>query len=316
MRTRAALAVIALVAAGAAAAPDRPACPDTPPPVPWRELRFSAKKLFLSATTTLGVRFLPTAEAAAELRPIPQGDAVPPSRPTVAVLTSTTDLPFGRDEEVVLWLDPGTGRLAQFDKQVVGSKQYRKLRRYTSHGYVEWRTSPADDRERGLPPRDWTKSKKQVVTAAAALPPSTVLTDGYALLYLVSAARLDRPESHLRAAVLSDDQLVVLEFEADGLTRIPVDYEESWPDRSWRRKDTILVRAVRVTGHRAGDDAPDDDVDLGFLGMKGALTIYVEVGTGLPVELQGRASKIGDLRVTLERAAFDAPAANPPAAAP
>ncbi len=312
MRTRAAVAVLVLAVAAAATASDRPACPNTAPPVPWRELRFSAKKLFLSATTTLGVRFLPTPDAAAELRAIPQPGAVAPSRPSVAVLTSTTDLPFGRDEEVVLWLDPRSGQIAQFDKQVVGSKQYRKLRRYTSRGYVEWRTSPADDRQRALPPRDWTKLKKQVVTAAAALPPDTVLTDGYALLYLVSAARLDRPDGQLSAAVLSDDQLVVLDFEADGLTRLRVDYEESRPDLSRQRKDTILVRAVRVTGHRAGDDAPDDDVDLGFLGMKGALTIYVEVGTGLPVELQGRASKIGNLRVTLKRAVFDAEVAATP----
>jgi hypothetical protein len=44
-----------------------------------------------------------------------------------------------------------------------------------------------------------------------------------------------------------------------------------------------------------------EDVELGFLGMRGELMIFLEAGTGLPVALSGRVQHIGEVTVRLTR---------------
>ena len=133
-------------------------------------------------------------------------------------------------------------------------------------------------------------------------PPGTPVTDSYGLLYLVSAARLDRKESSLRLVMLADEGYVELVFTAGGLAYRRADLEESWAGGTRHRDGQILVRTVRAAGHALDDPEAGQDVDLGFLGMRGALTLDVEVGTGIPIAFAGRAEHIGDLRVRLDRA--------------
>jgi hypothetical protein len=102
--------------------------------------------------------------------------------------------------------------------------------------------------------------------------------------------------------MLADDGYVELAFASGGLSRVRVGFDESWPAGSRHRDGDVLVRSVRVTGHGLDATQPQDDVDLGFLGMRGALTIFVELGSGIPVAFSGRAEHVGTLTVRLDRA--------------
>ena len=276
-------------------------------PVIWSELHYSAHKLIFGASTTLRVETLPAARLAAVLRRPPKARPVPPPGGDAVALSATTTLPFGRDEWVTLWLDPATGAALGGEKTVTGGSSYHKLLRFTDGGLYTWRSAPSSALEEKLGPEGWTLRKQYLAHPTVSPPEGTPVTDAYALLYIASAARLDRKDGSLQIVMRADDGYVELAFASGGLSRVRVGFDESWPAGSRHRDGDVLVRSVRVTGHGLDATQPQDDVDLGFLGMRGALTIFVELGSGIPVAFSGRAEHVGNLTVRLDRAVLSDP---------
>ncbi len=286
------------------AAPARPAFEK----VAWTELSYSAHKFFLGASTTVGAEMGPAAPVAALLRTPPAGAPIPLPASNVLTITSKTKLPFDRDEAVTVWLDPATGAALGGEKTMKGGSAYHKFLRFTEGGLFTWRREPANERESKLPVDAWSGRSQYLVAPAARPSPGTPVTDSYALIYLVSAARLDRRGGALTLVMLADDTYVEMTFASGGLTYVPARFDETWPGGGRRREGNVLVRTVRATARALGDrDREKEDVELGFLGMRGALTLYLEVGTGVPVALAGRVQYIGELTVRLGRAVLAAP---------
>ena len=276
-------------------------------PVQWVEVAYSAHKLFLGASTSIRPERVPTATLAGVVRKPPEGTAVPLPEPEVVAITNTTALPFGRDESVTMWIDPTNGAALGGQKTLLGRSAYHKDLRYTDGGLYTWRLAPANEREATRPLEDWTDRRQYLVAPATKPAKGTPVTDSYALIYLVTAARLDRRGSGLHLVMLADDRFVQMTFASGGLTYARADFDESWPGGRRRREGNVLVRIVRATATVLGSGGSSEDVELGFLGMRGALTLYLEVGTGVPVALSGRVQYIGELTVKLERVVLSGP---------
>lgn len=268
--------------------------------VAWKRLEFGASKLLLAATTAVQVERVPVARAGPGLRQPPEGSALAAAGPELVLLTLDSELPFGRREHTTVWLEPGSGAALQGYKLVTGRKPYEKVFRYTTEGFYSWRAAPAGDSEESLGPEAWSRRRGKLVRASPRPPAGAVVTDSYALLYLASAARLDRPGAELRVLVLAEERPVELQFLAGGLVQSRLDYREQGSDGSRRRSQDVLQRVVTVSGRPLGGGSAAGEVDLGFLGLRGAVRLFLDASTGLPVRLQGRADKIGDLVVTLK----------------
>lgn len=270
--------------------------------VPWQRLKFSASKLFLSASTAISADYCPSEAVAGDIHAPAAGVARPLPSPTVAVVTSETDLPFGKHEVATVWLDPATGAALQGHKLVQGRDPYEKIFRYTAEGFFYWRNSPGVEAERKLPPDRWGKRRERLVRSAQPLPTGGAVTDSYALFYLASAARLDRQGARLTTFLLQDEQLVELTFTALEQRQIHCDVRLTGPQGE-RRQTSALVRRVTLSGRLAGQPpkTKGDDVDLGLLGLRGSLQMLVEVGTGIPIAISGHTASIGELTVHLDR---------------
>jgi hypothetical protein len=269
--------------------------------VPWAELTYSAHKFILGATTVIRVERLPAETVTEVLRTPPTDRQVSVPTGGAAVVLVTTDLPFGRDETVKLFFDPTTGAALGGEKTMLGRSAYHKFLRYTDGGLYTWRSAPANDGETALSPEGWTRHKQYLVEPSARPAQGTAVIDSYALLYLVAAARLDRRGSGLRMVMLADDRYAEMTFVAGGLTYSRVNFDEIWPGGSRHREGDVMVRTVRATARALGASESSGDVELGFLGMRGALTIYLEAGTALPVALSGRVQHIGEVTVRLDK---------------
>ena len=270
-------------------------------------MSYAAHKLFLSASTTIQATWVPATELATLLRRPEKGRAVAAPADGAVAVSLASELPFGRDERVTLWLDPASGAALGGEKTSLGGSAYHKFMRFTEGGLFTWRRSPKNEREAARGPEDWTDRSRYLVEPALKPPQGAPVTDPYALLYLVSAARLDRKDSVLRLVLLSGDRYVEIALAAGGLSYQRQSFQESWPGGTSRRGGNILVRTVRGTARAVGAAETTNDVDLGFLGMRGTLTLFVEVGTGIPVAFSGRADYIGNLTVRLTRAVLVAP---------
>jgi hypothetical protein len=201
-----------------------------------------------------------------------------------------------------VFIDPSTGAALGGEKTMLGRNAYHKLIRYTDCGLFTWRSSPENNREAAQPVNTWTHRKQYLVEPAVGPPEGTPVSDPYALIYLATAARLDRKDSRLKLVMLADDRFVEVTFISGNLTFSRVRFRESWPGGDRARTGDALVRIVRATARALGATDSSEDVDLGFLGMRGALTIYLEVGTALPVALSGRVQHIGEVTVSLDKA--------------
>jgi hypothetical protein len=290
-----------------AATPLQPTTPRVPESTPfggvtWSELAYSAHKFFLGAATTIRVEDVSAGAVAAALLPAPSGRSIPIPGGAVAAVTVDTHLPFGRDESVRLFFDPLTGAAVGGEKTMRGGSPYHKLFRYTQGGLFTWRSAPADDREAARPPGAWSHRKAYLVQPAVAPPPGAPVADSYALIYLVSAAHLKQRGDSRRLYMLADDRFIEMTFSAGGLTQEHATFEEVWPGGRRLREGDVLVRQVRVTARVLDAASSGEDVELGFLGMRGTLTVELEVGTELPVRLSGSVQHLGKLTVRLRRA--------------
>lgn len=275
--------------------------------VGWRRLDLAASKFLLSASTTLTVERVEARTLGPVLRTPPEGTPLGPRGPEVLTLSTESELPFGRRERTVLWLDAASGAALQGHKVVTGRKPYEKLFRYTTEGFFFWRAAPSSGAEERAGPEGWSKRRSRLVRASPALPEGAVVTDSYALLYLASAARLDRPGAGLRVVLLAEEQPVELHFSSGGLVQDRLDYRERGTDGSRRRNQEVLQRVVTVSGQPLGGQGRADEVDLGFLGLRGDVRILLDARSGLPLQLQGRTDRIGELTVTLEAVEWAGP---------
>ena len=295
-----------LVAASPAARPQAAAGGD-PGRVAWRELRYKAHKWLLGAATTTRLELVPAGSVT--LREAPGQEGVLPSGPRVGRLDTFTDLPFGRAEEAVTWFDPGTGAALQYEKRLSGRKPALRAGRYTVSGLYVWRADPARRDEADRPPERWSKRREGHVSPQPPLPAGARLVDSYALLYLVSAARLE-PGEELQLLTISRERLVELRLVAVRPGERKVDYDELRGSDVRRRAGPLAVVPVEVSARPAGGAPAGPEIDLAFMGLRGALTVFVEPATGVPVAIVGRAEGVGEVTVRLDRVTLaDGPAA-------
>jgi hypothetical protein len=297
---------LSVVLACPAAAAD-PATAPRASSLPWSELSYGARKFFLSASTTVRIEQVAASMIVGVLRTPPDGVAVPVPNGDVLIVATTSNLPFGRREETTVWLDANSSAALQTAKLTTGGDPYVKTWRYTTAGFFMWRDSPRDATEARQGREVWTDNRTQTITTGASPPPGLAVTDPYALLVLIARARLDHSGEKATFAFISEDRLAVATVIAGGLSLRHVDYRETWPGGARRRQGEDLVRTVRVGAHMLGEATARQNVELGFLGMRGSLTVFCEADTGLPVELQGTAPSVGVLTVRLTQAALREP---------
>ena len=267
----------------------------------WTELELEARKLFLKAATRVSVRLEPATAVEGDLRVPPEGVPSQPVGSRVAVVTLSSDLPFGRRETARAWVDPLSGAALQGERLRMGRKPSWKQWRYLDGGRYVWRVSPQDPNEESLDCSAWTRRRDRLERWREAVPSGLVVSDSYALLYLVSAGRLDRGGSELRFCLEADDRLVEVRLVAGELIAERFELEEVAGESTRVRTDKIRARAVRGLGRPVAGGAGAEDVDLGFLGLKGEITILVEEGTGMPLEVRGRAEGVGKVTVRVRR---------------
>lgn len=307
--TRVAL-VAALVALHLAQAGESPA-PAGISKLAWRELEFTTRKLLLSASTTVAVTLVGRDQVA--LRATPRGDGRAPRHDRLARITTRTDLPFGRREETTTVVDAVTGEWMETDKLVRGHGDYGKTMRATTGGAYVWRVAPRDEREGAASPAGWTRRKESALVVPPMAPPELVVTDPYALLYLISQAGLGVSGGSRSWLLLSPEGGLRVDVAAGALRRVRVSFQRSWGGGGWDRvRREVSAREVIVAGTAVPGPDGRDGPQLELLGLRGNLRVLVDAVTNLPLEIRGRSETLGDVTVRLARVELEtAPHAGP-----
>jgi hypothetical protein len=295
LRRLAAAAALALLAWPAAASDDRP--PARPPPR-WSELRFVARRLLLTAETTVRVSEVAVGDTA--LVDVPGLAGRTPSGDRVARVEVESRL-LGRHTVAAVLLDPLDGAALQSVTREFGKRAREKVQRFGAAAVAVARARPAEGETR-LPVERWSRRSSERLPLPAAAPGEPLATDSAALLWLLATAPLARPGDTLPVRLWSGGRVIAAEVRVEARTQAVLAIRErrGGRDRDVERTVPALVLVIAAAG--PGDGAEDEEVEV--LGLRGRVRVVLDAERRFPIELAGRVPKAGAVTVRLQEAAL------------
>jgi hypothetical protein len=237
---------------------------------PWQGLAFEQRTLWATAQSVISV------------------DA-PGGEEGLWTLTATSSVARS-SEEVIVNFRADSGRAVSRTRLSRGKDQRIKRYEYGDRTVVRERRDPAGGQD--LPQSDWPlKSRREIPYPGD--PDRPPVTTAYALI--VMADRL------LASGAPSADYIVHTDLnfyrvtlKRGASTLVDVDYQlkgEGWI-RGERRARVIMVRAEP-------EGVQEDKADFSLLGLSGDIRLLYDSDTGLLLQLQGSAPRIGKTSIDL-----------------
>jgi hypothetical protein len=272
LRTATALAASAwlgLAAPGSAA---------TSTPMPWQMLEFKASKLWVTAAASL--RLTPTSNQDGE-------DA------WQLVVNSSVASNQARMEST---LNPDNGQLFHRLRHTVGSKQRRlKEYEYSDVAVIRVRRTPPPDNPDAAE-SSWNPTSRKRLSLEQ-LDPALPITSSYALLALAAGPQLAAVGDSLELLVHTDHNFYTVTLKVARALEQAANFTLMQGDVSQQISGdrTALLIAVMTSAARPLEDT--DDFNL--LGLTGPLTIVIDRETRLPLQINGRAPRLGNVALPL-----------------
>ncbi len=265
------------------------AAPFDPQRVKWTRLELKAKKLFITASTVVRLRTVSASEAGGEWIESSRGEGVLPGGATVmeVAIDSTA---AGRESAVNVWFGPRHAAAVQRLKVRKGKRAYRKVSRFTDVGTYVLRTAPLEESEAGRPFTEWTKIEEFFYPYPAHSGCRTV-SEPSALLYILSASSFS-PGQTRRLCVFSGRKTIPVAIEFLGFEPLEVDYAETSAGPARRRKGEIRTRKVAIRPLADGED-------FELLGLEGDIEVFLDVESGVPLQVRGKIGGLGRVAVRL-----------------
>ena len=262
--------------------------------VAWKELRFAARKMGISATVDVRIEVGPAS----------------PARLPGVILDSTSHLP-GRTFLAHERLDGADARARQIVDTEVGAKDHRKTYTPTARGFLFDLVEPASHAERALAPEGWTQRTRTFTVYPRALPDGAAITGPAGLLYAASAGAMAAPGDSLTAFVLVRTQVERVTLRVEGVEQVPLDFQEDSGASVTAVKATLA--ALRIVARSQPVD-PSSGSAFRIFGLEGDVEILWDPARRIPVELTGNVRMLGRVEVRLVSVTLRAggPASAPP----
>lgn len=251
----------------------------------WARLEFKATKLFVTARSALEIELEPG--SAAE----PQWAAIEPapSVPEQVVRVRSTATFLGRTSTTDVWLDPRDLRAFQRHAVDSGNRNRHKIYRFGKRQILALRSEPETKEEAGLPEPQWTRRSEQRLE----LEGDQIVTDPVAVFYLLSR----RPTTVQELHIVTSNSLGAVRIEL--AERGMIESAAEWMDTD---SGPVATFPGARPGLRYTVTPTDVDSDFSLLGLEGAISVWIDEEYGVPLEVRGKISPVGSVRVRLERA--------------
>ena len=272
-----------------------------PPEVNWTSLRYAASRFGVSLSTTLELD-----RSSREEMQAPPYSAFR-NEPFQTASDGVMRLDIHAHAETMLdsyntegraWFAPGSLAILQRDRLKPGPGGSRKIYRFAGDGAFRIRLEPNGRNEGRQPPANWTKIKQKFYPYDLLAAGCDPVTSPELLLYRVSTR--DPVNGGHPLCVFVDDALYRVWLESRGEVPRPVDYVvktgSATHEVSGSRK--TLKLSLRVEPITPGADPAAFEL----LELRGAISIYLDTDTRLPVLITGERAGAGELEVGLVEA--------------
>jgi len=188
-------------------------------------------------------------------------------------------------------LAPGSGDLLQRSRLTSGGNKRLKEYRYAAEKVVRIRREPVSSQD--LPPAQWPVTSRRDI-ACPALGEGAVLTSMPALLLAVGSV-VETPSHVATVYVHGDINFYRVRLSVTGEEQVEVDYELAGGLQRIKGERTATVVGLQV--EPVG--APRDDPEFSLLGFESQVSILLDKQTRLPLQVRGRAPRIGETYINL-----------------
>lgn len=307
-RSRLSLAAVMLLAAlscraGEETPPEPAAMVAGLPHAGWSSLKYEASGMAGSVSTVLEL----TESSAEEMQAMRDSALENPPDQTLASHIMLLDI-SARAASLLkdsvtqgkIWFDPGNGAVLQRDRLHPGRNGTHKIYRFGNRGALRIRREPRNRDEAARPPEDWTRTKRSFYPYDMAGTRCDAVSDPTLLLYLVSAREISTGNEAVYQCLFFDDALYRVWLRPMGSELLAVDYFLQSGTTVQRITGLREVLRVSLRVEPLGKGADSENFEL--MELRGAIAIYLDTATRLPVQISGERSVFGKLDIGLVEA--------------
>ena len=196
-------------------------------------------------------------------------------------------------------MTPGSGYLLQRSRLTSGRNTRLKEYRYAAEELVRTRREPNSSRE--LPSTRWPVSSRRDISYPV-FEEGAILTSMPALL-LAAGSVLDAPAQAATVYVHGDNNFYRVRLNVVGEEQLEVDYLLDGGLQRMQGERTAIVVGLQVDPV----GMPRGDPEFSLLGLDGQVSILLDEQSRLPLQVRGRAPRIGETYINLVAADIGPP---------
>jgi hypothetical protein len=251
----------------------------------WTTLTYRAAGALGEITVQIDLEPLGAKKRRSWLLGLPEGKTaadIPPPLLSMRINRSGRS-PFtpDRSSERELWFSQRDAAAFQLIKLRRDPKPEIKTYRFARNGVYRLRARPGSDEKADAPPNTWSNTKTSFYPYAESMQAQCARTlDPAALIFV-----LGRPDAETLIAT------TCLFFD-DRLHRLKL-------DRLLPGEDDGTTELIRLDTQR---NSAESTGTLELFGLRGPVTLLLDKARGIPLSVSGRANRIGDVELKLQRA--------------
>ena len=264
----------------------------------YTKLNYEASKLFMSFDTAVTLDKKPVTVFQDDLvMPKDNNALIPDSDFVYTVSTDSTF--FGKHTTYTLWFDDNAALLQRLKELRRGDKSNSKLYRFAQNGKHDFRKD-FDNENFTInlsEVKNWGSSFRNYPIE---VDEGQVVSESSSLLYLVSMLKLENPGDEQNILLFSRDQLVNTKLTVTEKTKLKVDFTISDGNNNTRVKERH--RSVIKVVVQPVDSQGNPVKDLKVMGLQGDISMYIDEGTRLLVQITGDVKVAGEVDIKLKSA--------------
>jgi hypothetical protein len=270
--------------------------------VPWTQLSYRIKKFSVEVNAQVELVSLPAAEVEAALIKSPQGDPIEVLSPESARISVYYDVdpiflsPVKTINQV--WFNPKDATALGRIRQRRGNDDFKKVYRFTQQGVFRHRRQPKDQHETPKQPEQWTDVKDTFYAYNLEQLGCPNVTERTVLIYIASAAELSKSMQPLSFCVFGRRQLFHVRLKPQGSHSLRVDFTEKNQQDEMRRQGEVETLKIALEVQPLPSDLEKVE-DFSFLGFQKDIAMFIEPRAGLPIQISGVISRVGNVTIKL-----------------
>ena len=270
--------------------------------VPWTQLSYRIKKLSVEVNAQVQLASLPAAEVKAALIKSPQGDPIEVLSPESTKISVYYDVdPIFLDPVKTInqvWFNPKDATALGRIRQRRGKEDFKKVYRFTRQGVFRHRREPKDQHETPKQPDKWTDVKDTFYAYNLEQLGCPNVTERTVLIYIASAAELSKSIQPLSFCVFGRRQLFHVRLKPEKLHSLKVDFIEKSQQGEMRRQGEVKALKIAIEVQPLASDLEEVE-DFSFLGFQENIAIFIDPVAGLPIQISGIISTVGNVTIKL-----------------